>query len=126
MDDLIFSDKAKWSKVNSCLCPAIVSKYKLGGFQLAILFYIISEYDRQIYTNGKCDGVALSYGDVGRKLNVTIDTAKYCLRTLLQEKLIIKKTGDRRGRSKTIFKPNQELLNKLTKGYLQRNTEDKQ
>lgn len=123
MNKLIYTDRAKWSKRVTCLAPAIVSEYKLGGFQLAILDYIISEYNRQIYTLEKNVGVALSYEDVCRKLNVERDTAKYSMQSLLQKELIIK-TGDRKGRAKTTYKPNIELLNKLLDEYLKYNIED--
>ena len=78
-----------------------MSKYKLGGFQLAILLYIIYEYNRQIYTHEKNIGVALSYDDICRMLNVQRSTVQQIMKALCDEKLIFKRTG--KGRKKNFI-----------------------
>ena len=100
-----------------------MSKYKLGGFQLAILLYIIYEYNRQIYTHEKNIGVALSYDDICRMLNVQRSTVQQIMKALCDEKLIFKRTG--KGRKKTLYKPNKELLYKLLNEYRKINLTDK-
>ena len=120
-DEVVFGDRGHWGKMNSYFDLAIVSQYKIGGFPLAILHYIVAEYNRIKYS-GASDEIALSLGDIADKANVGIDTAKQAINTLLGNSFIVRER--RKGRVKSRYKPNVELINTVLDDYLNYNPRD--
>lgn len=120
-DEVVFDGRGHWGKMNSYFDLAIVSQYKIGGFPLAILHYIVAEYNRIKYSSTSGE-IALSLSDIADKANVGIDTARQAINTLLRESLIVRET--RKGRVKSRYKPNVELLNNVVDEYLDKNPDD--
>ena len=126
MNEAVFSDVGKWSKRNICFEVAILSKYKLGGFQLALLSYIVGYYDKEklSYSKGET-GVSLSYDEIAGKLNTNKDTARQSIKKLIEMQLILQ-LNKRKGRAKCKYMPNVTELKKCVSEYLKNNLEDKE
>lgn len=126
MNNAVFCEKGKWSKCNTFLPVAIMGEYKLGGFQLALLLYIIACYDKEILTFHKKDiWVSLSYEDIAHKLNTNKDTAKKTIKRLIELKLV-KQIDIRNGRTKSKYIPNEELIRSMMDKYLNDCGDDKE
>lgn len=121
MNKPVFNDNGKWSKGNIYLSMALVSKYRLSGNHLAVLLYIISAYNRKIfsYKTEEETSVFVSYDDLQHYLNSNEKTPKNVVKALLEWKLIIcENLDERKGKSKYQYKPNVKLLNEILSEYL--------
>lgn len=126
MGDAVFDDNGKWSKANIYFEMAIMSKYKLGGFQLAILSYIVNSYDRLTLCYKPSKGCSVSYSELAQRCNCPEVTIRKAIKILLDEGLIIRKNEqERKGRKSYCYIPNVEKLKEITNEYLQYNPEDK-
>lgn len=117
----VFNDNGKWSKENIYLGMALLSKYRLSGNHLAVLLYIISAYNRKVfsYKTEEETGVFVSYDDLQRYLNSNEKTPKNVIKALLEWKLIIcENLDERKGKSKYKYKPNIKLINEILSEYL--------
>lgn len=122
----VFNDGLKWSKVNTPLAIAVISEYKLGGIQLAILLYIIDNYNRDVFSYKQQKGCKVSYTELAHKCSCPTITAKKNIQTLLEKKLIIcANSEERKGRKSYCYVPNVEKLNGMLEDYLQAHPEDK-
>lgn len=130
-DELCFMDGCSWSVNNTFLLPAIVSKvdadnravYSIGMYGLAVFYYIVSEYNKLVKLGKPQKAVVFSYSDIQCKLNVKKDTAVSVIKKLLADKLIIRMQKST-GRSKSQYKPNVELINRLMQEYIENNPAD--
>ena len=122
----IFSDKGTWGKVNSFFGLAVMAKYsRVGGFSLAILYYIVGEYNKMVYSASIEDyKIPLTFDDLANKGNTHISTIQKAIKLLLKHELI-KKANVPKGRTQTLYIPNVKLLNELTNEYLKYNPNDK-
>lgn len=121
----VFSDKGNWGKINSFFGLAVMAEYRLGGFPLAILFYIVGEYNKIIFSAPLDDyRVPLTFGDLANKGNTNISTIQQAIGVLLEFELIIK-VNIPKGRAKTLYLPNAKLLNELTEEHLKHNPNDR-
>lgn len=121
MNKPVFNDNGKWSKGNIYLSMALVSKYRLSGNHLAVLLYIISAYNRKIfsYKTEEETSVFVSYDDLQHYLKSNEKTPKNVVKALLKWKLIIcENLDERKGKSKYQYKPNVKLLNEILSEYL--------
>lgn len=117
----VFNENGKWSKENIYLGMALLSKYRLSGNHLAVLLYVISAYNRKVfsYKTEEETGVFVSYDDLQRYLNSNEKTPKNVIKALLEWKLIIcENLDERKGKSKYQYKPNIKLLNEILSEYL--------
>ena len=121
MEKSVFNDNGKWSKENICLSMALLSKYRLSGNHLAVLLYIISAYNRKVFSyKTEETGVSVSYDDLQRYLNSSEKTPKNVIKALLEWKLInCENLKQRDGKAKYQYKPNVKLLNKILNDYLE-------
>lgn len=122
MEKPVFNDNGKWSKGNVYLSMALSSKYRLSGNHLAVLLYIISEYNRKVfsYKTEAETGVSVSYDDLQCYLNSSEKTPKNVIKALLEWKLInCENLKQRDGKAKYQYKPNVKLLNKILNDYLE-------
>lgn len=125
MSKPIFSDKGTWGKVNSFFGLAVMSNFRLGGFSLAILYYIVSEYNKMVYsTSIENYKIPLTFKDLKYKANTNVSTIQKAISLLLECELI-KKANNPKGRTQTLYIPNVKLLNELTNEYLKYNPNDK-
>ena len=85
MEKPVFNDNGKWSKGNVYLSMALLSKYRLSGNHLAVLLYIISAYNRKVfsYKTEEETGVSVSYDDLQCYLNSSEKTPKNVIKALL-------------------------------------------
>ena len=126
MSETVFNDNGKWSKSNIYFEMAVMSKYKLGGFQLAILSYIVNSYNRAVLSYKPMKGCNVSYLELARRCNCPEVTAKKAIKVLLDEKLIEQTNRqERQGRKSYCYVPNVKKLNKITDEYLKDIPEDK-
>ena len=124
MREPVFSDKGTWGKINSFFGLAVVSDCRLGAFPLAVLYYIVSEYNKIIYSEPTKDcKIPLTFGDLANKGNTNISTMQKAIGALLEEKMI-KKVNVPKGRAQTLYIPNVRQLKKLVDDYLERNPND--
>lgn len=125
MSKPIFSEKGTWGKINSFFGFAVMSKYNLGGFSLAILSYIVGEYNKKVYSASIEDyKIPLTFDDLANKGNTHNSTIQKAIKLLLKHELI-KKANNPKGRTQTLYIPNVKLLNELTNEYLKYNPNDK-
>lgn len=125
MSKPVFSEKGSWGKVNSFFGLAVVAKCRLGGFPLALLCYIVGEYNKGCYSAPYEDiKIPLTYQDAANKGNTYVSTMQEAIKVLLDEKLI-EKANCPKGRAKTLFIPNETLLNKWSDEYIEHNPDDK-
>lgn len=125
MNNPIFSEKGTWGKVNSFFGFAVMSKYKLGGYSLAILYYIVAEYNKAKFSTSIEEyKISLTFDDLANKENTYISTIQKAIKLLLKHELI-KKANSPKGRTQTLYTPNVKLLNELTNEYLKYNPNDK-
>lgn len=118
----VFDDNGKWSKGNIYLGMALLSKYRLSGNHLGVLLYIISAYNRKVfsYKTEEETGVSVSYDDLQKYLISSEKTPKNVIRALLEWKLIeCENLKQRDGKAKYQYKPNIRLLNKVLSDYLE-------
>ena len=90
---------------------AIIRKCYLSTLQLAILLEIIGEYDGNKQTPCK-----LSYQDFEDRTNHSISAIKRAKKALLAENLIIQHL-DRKGKAKSGYTPNVDILHDLLFDY---------
>lgn len=118
----VFNDDGKWSKENIYLSMALLSKYRLSGNHLGVLLYIISAYNRKVfsYKTEEETGVSVSYDDLQKYLISSEKTPKNVIKALLEWKLIeCENLKQRDGKAKYQYKPNIRLLNKVLSDYLE-------
>lgn len=122
MNKPIFADNGTWGKINSFCAIAIISKHPLGGIQLAILIYMIGEYNKKVFSY-KDASLSFSYSDIATKCNSGTDTVKKAIKKLIDLKLIKRQTINK-GRLKCTYTLNEKEINKLLKEHLKYNSED--
>lgn len=107
MNDTVFFDNGKWCKTNTCLPFAIISMYKLGGFQLAVLLYIINEYNRIVFSCKPEKGCKVTYDELADMCRCSKVNACKTIKTLLEKELIIcTNLKSRKGRASFCYIPN--------------------
>ena len=122
----VFDDNGKWSKLNTYFAITVMGEYKLGGFQLAILLYIVGNYNRNFFSYKAQKGCKVSYTELANKCNCPTATIKKAIKVLLEEELIIRiNSEERKGRKSYCYIPNTANLKSITKRYLQNVSEDK-
>lgn len=126
MSKSIFSDKGTWGKINSFFGFAVMAKFnRLGGYSLAILSYIVGEYNKRVYSASIEDyKIPLTFDELANKGNTYNSTIQKAIKLLLKHELI-KKANNPKGRTQTLYIPNVKLLNELTNEYLKHNPNDK-
>ncbi len=121
MQSPIINDKKEWSKINDCLCIAIIvnAKYELNVNALALLVKMIAEYNRTCYITSNLEewSIKLSYIDIAEMLEITNGAARYAISLLKDCELISIANKTRQGKSKTEYCLNVELLQKLLNRY---------
>lgn len=121
MNELIFCNRGKNSYINTHLYCAIQYNYHLGGNHYAVLLFIILAYNRKVFSKEKETSVSLSYDDLQQYLGCNKRTSRNVIKELLKLELIICDNIDNReGRSKYKYKPNVELINKISSDYLEK------
>ncbi len=127
MSKAVFNNDGKWSKGNIYFDIAIMSIYKLGGFQLAILSYIVNSYNREVFSYREQKACKISYSDLVKRCNCAEKTVRNAIQVLLDEQLIkCINSNTRRGRNSYYYIPNETKINQITNDYLADLPEDKE
>jgi len=96
---------------NIGLPSAITSQYTLSTLELVILLEIIGEYDGNKQTPCK-----LSYRDFEDRTNRSVSAVKRAIKALLAKELIIQ-CLNRKGKAKSEYIPNVDILHSLVFDY---------
>lgn len=118
----IFVKSGRWCKHNVCQSVALLSAFpNLGARELAVLDYIMSVHDRQLYCMSEFCDVALSVNDIAEMLNLpkaNRTSAMRIVNNLLKYGLIVVANEEKLKGQKAIYLPNVTKIRKAIGAHL--------
>lgn len=118
----IFVEGGRWCKHNVCQSVALLSAFpNLSARELAVLDYIVSVHDRQLWHRSEFFDVALSVNDIAEMLNLpkaNRTSAMRVINNLLKYELIVVANKEKLKGQKAIYLPNVTKIRKAIKQHL--------
>lgn len=117
----LYVDVSEWGGVKRFvtwqldILPMIWKYYTLSQLEERILIYICMQYDNAHESNR--EPLKLSYDDIAEIIKCSYEGARKAVNMLVKSNLIIVE-GKRKGKAKTQYLPNVELIHKELKEYL--------
>lgn len=110
-----YDQPKRFAIMNLDLLPMIWKNYNLNGMEGRVFIELCMQYDNAHESNR--DPLNWSYNDIANRVNCSTEMARKAIRQLIKLKLIVV-IGERKGRAKTQYLPNINLIQEQLLNYL--------